>query len=197
MHPILVAYGSKNGATAQIAERIAAVLRSHDLPVDLRPAAAAGPPERYHAIVLGSAVYMRRWRADARHLLRRVEHTREAPPMWLFSSGPFGDMPAEADKLVPRHLRAAPSHVLFGGRVSLQPKNMVERAMLRNTPEDKRDARDWDAIEAWAAEIAAACSRARPWPPRPRRAGPTRRSSRAASNARQVPPGAAGGGSGA
>ena len=156
MNPILVAYASKNGATAEIAARIADVLRSRGLPVDLRPAAAAGPPERYAAIVLGSAVYMRRWRADARHLLRRIEHAPQAPPLWLFSSGPFGDMPPDPDKLVPRHLRGMPSHVLFGGRVPLQPKNLVERAMLRNTPEDKRDARDWDAIEAWAAGIAVA-----------------------------------------
>lgn len=38
--------------------------------------------------------------------------------------------------------------------MSPEPGNFVERAMLRKTPEDKRDARDFDAVAAWARSIA-------------------------------------------
>ena len=48
----------------------------------------------------------------------------------------------------------AREQVLFGGRLSPGPGNFVERAMLRKTPEDKRDARDFDAVAAWARSIA-------------------------------------------
>jgi hypothetical protein len=43
---------------------------------------------------------------------------------------------------------------MFGGRVPLDPSNFVERAMLKNTPAGKRDARDWPAIDAWARDVA-------------------------------------------
>src|SRR3954468_20220722 len=116
--PVLVAYASKHGATAEIAAHIADVLRERGIAVDLRPADAAGAPGSYRAVVLGSAVYMRRWRRDARHLLRRLEHADPALDVWLFSSGAFGDMPADPRKLVPRRVLVARcrEHVLFGGR---------------------------------------------------------------------------------
>src|SRR3954468_11446954 len=154
--PVLVAYASKHGATAEIAAHIADVLRERGIAVDLRPADAAGAPGSYPAVVLGSAVYMRRWRRDARHLLRRLERTVDGPPLWLFSSGPFGEMPADPGKLAPKSVLAAPAreHVVFGGRVPTDPSNPIERAMLKNTPADKQDLRDWPAIDAWAAGIA-------------------------------------------
>jgi menaquinone-dependent protoporphyrinogen oxidase len=154
--PVLVAYGSKHGATAEIAAHIADVLRSRGIAVDLRAAESAGPPERYGAAVLGSAVYMRRWRREARRLLRRLEHPDPALPLWLFSSGPFGDMPADPSKLAPRSVLNARcrEHVLFGGRAAVEPSNPMERAMVKGTPPDKRDRRDWPAIDAWAVGIA-------------------------------------------
>jgi menaquinone-dependent protoporphyrinogen oxidase len=48
----------------------------------------------------------------------------------------------------------AREHVMFGGRVPPDPGNFVERAMLKNTPPERRDARDWPAIEEWARGVA-------------------------------------------
>jgi menaquinone-dependent protoporphyrinogen oxidase len=81
-------------------------------------------------------------------------------PVWLFSSGPFGAVeehptaptPPVAERLA-RQLGAR-EHVMFGGRVPTDPGNFVERAMLKNTPPERRDARDWPAIEAWARGVA-------------------------------------------
>jgi hypothetical protein len=39
--------------------------------------------------------------------------------------------------------------------VPTDPGNFVERAMLKNTPPERRDARDWAAIEEWARAVAA------------------------------------------
>jgi len=49
----------------------------------------------------------------------------------------------------------ARDHVVFGGRVPLEPAGFVERSIADKTPPAQRDARDWQAIRAWAAGIAA------------------------------------------
>jgi menaquinone-dependent protoporphyrinogen oxidase len=71
MTRVLVAYASKRGSTVEIAEAVADVLRQADLEVDCRAAGDVAALKPYDAVVLGSAVYMKRWQGDARHFLRR------------------------------------------------------------------------------------------------------------------------------
>lgn len=60
---ILVAYASKRGSTAEIAEAVAKTLReADDLEVDCLESGEVADVSPYDAIVLGSAVYMKRWR---------------------------------------------------------------------------------------------------------------------------------------
>jgi menaquinone-dependent protoporphyrinogen oxidase len=160
---VLVAYGSKHGSTAEIAERIGATLRESGLEVDVRRASDVGGMEGYDAIVLGSAVYALRWRRDAHKLLRRL--FRGGGDVWLFSSGWIGKPPADLSKLVSPGIRRAAArigardHAIFGGRYPLEPSNFIERAMVEKAPEGERDSRDWDAIETWARGIASTLHR--------------------------------------
>jgi menaquinone-dependent protoporphyrinogen oxidase len=55
---VLVAYATKYGATAEIAEKMGQVLRQAGLPADVLPADHVGDLSPYKAVVLGSAVYM-------------------------------------------------------------------------------------------------------------------------------------------
>jgi hypothetical protein len=48
----------------------------------------------------------------------------------------------------------ARGHVVFGGRVPLELHSFIERAMVKNTPPEFADRRDWEEISRWAAEIA-------------------------------------------
>lgn len=48
----------------------------------------------------------------------------------------------------------ARGHVVLSGRVPLEPRNFMERAMAKNTPADQRDLRDWNQIAAWAGHVA-------------------------------------------
>src|SRR6185503_10360765 len=57
---VLVAYASKHGGTAEIAEAIAAQLRERGLDVDERPVAEATLGD-HDAVVLGSAVFVGSW----------------------------------------------------------------------------------------------------------------------------------------
>ena len=48
----------------------------------------------------------------------------------------------------------AREHVVFGGRLPLEPAGFVEKAMVNETPPEQRDLRNWDEIREWAAKIA-------------------------------------------
>ena len=62
---VLVAYATKYGATAEIAEKIGEVLRQAGLPTDVLPVDRVGDLSAYKAVVLGSAVYIGQWRKEA------------------------------------------------------------------------------------------------------------------------------------
>lgn len=158
---ILVAYGSKHGSTREIAERIGARLRGAGYAVDVVSAGAVRDVTPYGAVVLGSAVYMRRWSRDASKLLKGSAGALAERETWLFSSGPVGEVDAKAEKWATPKLveKVAPKigahdHMVFGGRVPPDPSNFVERAMARDTPPELQDIRDWDAIDDWATGIA-------------------------------------------
>lgn len=156
---VLVAYGTKHGATAEIAEAVAGELARRGLRVDCLRAEDAGDVGGYDAVVLGSAVYMKRWRRAARSLMSRQSSMLAERPLWVFSSGPCGENPnpswAEPRRIVERAERlGAREHVVFGGRLPLEPRNFIERSMVKNTPPEHRDLRNWDEIRGWAGKIA-------------------------------------------
>lgn len=158
---VLVAYASKRGSTAEIAETVAATLRREGLGVCLERAGDVQSLERFDAVVLGSAVYMKRWPGDARHFLKKHRKALRQMPFWVFSSGPVGD-PARNDQawMEPPKLAqkvddlGGRGHVVFGGCVPAEPRGMTERAMVDGIPKEYRDRRNWDEIRAWAKQVA-------------------------------------------
>lgn len=160
---VLVAYASKYGATAEIAEKIGQTLREAGLPTDVRPVKDVTDLAPYRAVVLGSAIYVGRWRKEASGFLQAQEHMLAQMPVWLFSSGPTGEgepvqllqgwrFPGQlqpvADRIRPRDI------AVFHGVVDPQKLNPIERWMLNNVNSPIGDFRDWEAITAWAVGIA-------------------------------------------
>lgn len=162
MARVLVAYASKRGSTAEIGDAIADVLRESGLDVDCKAAGEVRGLDSYDGVVLGSAVYMKRWRGDAKHFLRKHAEEISRLPFWVFSSGPVGDPSKTPDPSwlePPRIIDRAQQlgvrdHVVFGGRVPAKPHGPIERSMVENTPAQYRDLRDWDEIRAWSSRIA-------------------------------------------
>jgi menaquinone-dependent protoporphyrinogen oxidase len=159
---VLVAHASKRGSTAEIADAVAGTLRQSGLEVECAPASEIEDLTGFDAVVLGSAVYMKRWRGDGKHFLRKHGDALAGMPFWVFSSGPVGD-PAEDDpkwaepgRIISMVERlGGRGHVVFGGRLPLEPQGPIEKAMVKNTPPEFRDRRDWDEIRAWATAVAA------------------------------------------
>lgn len=159
MSRVLVAYGTKHGATREIAEAIAEELREAGHEVDCLSAELVQNLDAYDAAVIGSAVYMKRWRREAHRLLKREAKALAATPLWIFSSGPCGENPdpswSEPRKVVSKVERLGTrDHVVFGGRLPLEPSGFIERGMVNSSPPEHRDLRDWDAIRKWAGGIA-------------------------------------------
>jgi menaquinone-dependent protoporphyrinogen oxidase len=169
---ILVAYATRHGSTRGIAERIAGRLRADGFEAEARPAAEVRDAARYDAFVVGGAAYMFHWLKDATEFVKRDRAVLSGRPTWLFSSGPLGTDTVDKEGrdvlevTVPREfaeLRAAihprGEKVFFGAMdPAARPMGMAERLMsIVPAGKDalpKGDFRDWDAIDAWADEIA-------------------------------------------
>jgi menaquinone-dependent protoporphyrinogen oxidase len=165
----LVAYASKHGSTREIAQAVAEEMQAAGVEVDCRDAGEVRDLDGYDAVVLGSAVYMKRWRSEARAFLRRHARALAAMPFWVFSSGPCGEGAApdandgagpdlswcEPPRIVERLERMnVREHVIFGGRVP--EDGFMGNAMRQSSPPELLDMRDWDEIREWAAKVAAA-----------------------------------------
>ena len=160
---VLVAYATKYGATAEIAEKIGDVLQRAGLQVDVLPADRVSDLSAYQAVVLGSAVYIGRWRKQATRFLKANEQTLAGIAVWLFSSGPTGEGdPVELvkgwrlpGKLQPIADRIGPRDIaVFHGESDVNKLNFIERWMLKNVKARVGDFRDWEAITSWATAIA-------------------------------------------
>ncbi len=155
---ILVTVASKHGATGEIGEIIAGVLRDAGHAVATHAPEDVAGLEEFDAVVLGSAVYAGRWLEPARAFVDRHATTLVGRPVWLFSSGPIGDPPKpegaapEGEALVER-LKAR-EHRTFTGRLDTGSLGFVERTVTRALLAPSGDFRDWEAIRAWADEIA-------------------------------------------
>lgn len=156
---VLVAYASKHGATAEIAERISETLRTHGLDVTCSPASNAAV-DSIDALVFGGALYAGAWPKSAKAFVEQAEQHASNLPTWVFSSGPVGDPPqpeerpeqadALADRLAPRE------HRLFAGAIDRSQLSLMERGITKALRISDGDYRDWATIEEWANEIATA-----------------------------------------
>lgn len=155
---VLVTAASKHGATGEIGEILAGVLRDAGLQVETGAPETFGALDAYDAVIVGSAVYAGRWLDTARRFVDRHASELAARPLWLFSSGPIGDppmpdgQPPEALALVDR--LGARGHRSFAGRIDRAQLGFVERAITKALKAPEGDFRDWEEIRAWADEIA-------------------------------------------
>lgn len=163
-HPVLVAFAGRHGSTAEIAEVIAEAMRELGRAATVCPVGDVDDLAPYAAVVLGSAIYLTRWRPEAREFAARHRDVLRELPLWLFSCG-AGGAGAEATPGAPVHVRAlarelcARDSVVFGGRLPPRPSSWMERVVVRHAPPGRQDTRDWAAIAHFGREIAVELAR--------------------------------------
>jgi menaquinone-dependent protoporphyrinogen oxidase len=154
---VLVAYATKMGSNAAIADAIVGVLRESGLEADALPAREVRDLDPYDAVVLGSALYAAHWRRDAHRLVSRRRDVLRTKPLWLWSSGPLdralaiADLPPAANVLAILGDVPFRKHKTFGGRLDPDAPGVDEQVLRTHRVGDFRD---WGAIRAYAAEIA-------------------------------------------
>ena len=156
---ILVTVASRHGATAEIGTAVADVLRADGHVVDEVAPQDVTDVERYDAVVLGSAVYTAHWLSPARDLAARLAPQLRDRAVWVFSSGLATQPAASANS--PHELRAliqdvgALGHRAFAGRLRRADLAFAERAIIAGARAKEGDHRDFEAVQAWAGQIAA------------------------------------------
>lgn len=149
---VLVAYDTKNGSTAEVAQAIGSRLAEHGCLVDVRPTRDVRDAATSDALVVGAPIYSGRWGAGAHRVLKRIGKLApdRRPPVAIFALGPRrNDGPedwvrprAQFEHALGKHPSVTPvSTALFGG--ADPPKKSP-----------RRDIRDWKAIQSWADEVA-------------------------------------------
>jgi menaquinone-dependent protoporphyrinogen oxidase len=154
---VLVAWASRHGSTTEIAEAAGDALRDAGFDVDVRELGAVDTVYPYDACVLGSAVYMGSWLREAKQFADEHFELLQSRPVWLFSSGPIGEIGAGADAFDAAGFVAdlhAIDHALFDGRLDRTRLRFGERSLVRAMRVADGDHRDWDAVAAWAGGIA-------------------------------------------
>ena len=167
---MLIAYVTRHGSTASIAEKIGEVLTGQGLFVDVRPVERIEEADlaQYDYYVVGSGPI---WAKAMPPFLKFVKDY-----LGVFTSKPTAifnvcmtvqrETPANM-KRAADYLEASVKHVpelkpvvekaMFGGRVSMEKLSIWESMVLRFffiiTPQTHGDFRKWDEVTAWAEKV--------------------------------------------
>ena len=159
----LIAYASRAGSTAEVAETIGDVLRQSGLDVDVRSVKGITDIAGYRALVLGSAIWAGK---PLPEMLRFVTQQRDAMAQipvayFILCDTLREDTPANRRTamgyLEPlRRLKQPVGEGLFAGRRDFSAVHPVVSWMLKHVFRlVEGDFRDWELIRVWVATIAA------------------------------------------
>jgi len=159
---VLVTWATRYGATEEVAQTVAVVLRQAGLAVEARPMRVVETLEPYSGVVLGCALYMGRMHREARRFLAIHPSSLSARPVAMFVLGPvhreekeWHGARAQLTKELSRFPWLNPVALeVFGGRWDVSKMGFPFGWMpgVRRMPVS--DARDWEAIRKWAEGLA-------------------------------------------
>ena len=159
---ILVAYASRGGSTAGVAEAIGQTLAAGGSEVDVRSMTEIDDVTAYQAVVAGSAIQAHEWLPEAMQFLRRHRAALAQKPFAAFlvcMTMTMRDPRARefvASWLEPVRALVKPvSEGFFAGALDLRKvPSFSDRLKFRLSVLlgvwSEGDHRDWDAIRSWA-----------------------------------------------
>lgn len=157
---ILVAYATKAGSTAEIAQFIGKTLCENGALVDVRPVKEVHSLHGYDAAIVGSAIRMGRWLPEA---VKFVETHKAAlsqmPTAYFLVSLFLSEGTPEIRKTVQAYLdpvRAIlePDSIgLFPGKMDYSKLSWLDRQAAKMVKASEGDHCDWQAMRAWAEAL--------------------------------------------
>jgi menaquinone-dependent protoporphyrinogen oxidase len=158
---VLIVYASKCGSTGEVADAIGKVLCDQGASVDVKPVKEVTTLDGYSRVIIGSAVRMGQWLPVATNFVKAQQLRLAQLPTVIFSvhTGNVGDdeasRQARAAYTAPVHQLITPqAEAFFAGKMELARLTFLDRMIIKAMKGQDEDLRDWDAIRAWAQEIA-------------------------------------------
>lgn len=160
---VLVAYASRAGATAEVAEEVGKVLAAEGLMVDVLPVQKVDSLEPYGALVLGSAVRISRLIPETMRFARKFSRQfKGLKAVYFVSCLTMYKDTHEARKTVMSYLKPLvklkePLEIgLFGGAMVPEKIPGFWSKIMMNA--ERGDYRDWELIREWARGVASKLS---------------------------------------
>jgi menaquinone-dependent protoporphyrinogen oxidase len=157
---VLISYASQCGSTGEVAQAVGDVLCATGAAVDVRRAEDVTDVSGYRAVIVGSAVYMRRLMPEA---VAFVEENRQAlsqvPVAYFIVCGTLKEDTAETRRQAAAFLDPLCQIVqpvdegLFAGVMDYGKVSFLQQMIMRVMGGVEGDFRNWDAIQGWAAGL--------------------------------------------
>jgi len=160
VNKILVAYASKYGSTAGVAEAVAKSLREAGAAVDVANVQDVKSVKEYTAVVVGSGVYMGKWKSDAIKFLKKNKADLNTKPVAFFQvclqvkeNTPENHQKAEKFFKKAKETITPIDTISFAGALTYSKLGFFMRTMLKMAKTPEADSRDWPAIAAWSKKV--------------------------------------------
>jgi menaquinone-dependent protoporphyrinogen oxidase len=163
---ILIAYASRTGTTAGVADRIGKTLSDLGINVDIRRMQDINDLSSYRAVVAGSAIQAGKWLPEAMEFIEKNQQSLAQKPFAAFLVCMTIAMPKAAEYRTTvatwfnpvRSLVKPVSEGLFAGALNIsQIPSFSERLKFRLSVMfgvwKEGDHRDWKAINDWAKSL--------------------------------------------
>lgn len=157
---ILVAYATRYGSTAEVAEAIGDELRKVGAEVDVRAVDEIPDLSPYRAAVIGSPIYMGKWLPEPQVFIEKNQQSLRAIPVAYFSVGltvtdrsPEILRKAEASMDAVRLLVNPVEVGTFPGKLESSGLSFTDRTIVKMIRAKTGDFRDWGAVRAWAQAV--------------------------------------------
>jgi menaquinone-dependent protoporphyrinogen oxidase len=165
---VLSVYASAHGSTAEVARFLAEVWRGRGMETELAAVGPAVPLEGYDAYALGTAIHHGLWLPEMASFVRRARGELARKPLYLWltclRAVEPGGYAYVTNNYLPNVLPRALSFRkigIFAGKVDPETLSPDETWTLtfrydgaRNPATLSGDHRDWNAIGAWAEQVA-------------------------------------------
>lgn len=154
----LVAYSSKYGSTAGIAEAVGKACHTTSVSVDVLPVSQVDSLSGYDGALIGSAIYVGAWRKDALEMIESNQAALQEMPVAYFAGCltmatedpeqiatalTYCNQPAE---IVP----PASEPGIFAGKIDRGELNLVDKLIITAMRAPLGDHRPWEDIHQWA-----------------------------------------------